>query len=117
MLSVTIYDASQMYFIYILECMNNAYYTGYTTDITRRYQEHVNGSNKCKYTRSFPPRRIAACWELSLELSDILRIEKIIKSLPKKDKQALILSPEKLMTIMQEYGYSQEVSEFLFKTL
>lgn len=95
------------YFIYILECLNNAYYTGYTTDMARRYQEHVKGTNKCKYTRSFPPQRIAAYWEVSLELSDILKIEKFIKSLSKKNKQAVITEPSMLITIMQNKGYNQ----------
>lgn len=78
------------YFIYILECSNNSFYTGYTTDIERRYQEHVQGSNKCKYTRSFPPKRLAAFWELDQPISDILKIEKKIKNLTKKQKIELI---------------------------
>jgi len=35
------------YYVYILECKNDRYYTGYTTDLERRYQEHVEGSPKC----------------------------------------------------------------------
>ncbi|MFN7097543.1 MAG: GIY-YIG nuclease family protein [Gammaproteobacteria bacterium] len=96
------------YFVYILECVNNTYYTGYTTDMTRRYQEHVKGTGKCKYTRSFPPRSIAACWEFSLELSDILRIERLIKSLSKKEKLAMIAKPSLLMDIIQTNGYNLE---------
>ena len=53
-----------IFFVYILKCSNGSLYTGYTTDIKRRYQEHLSGSAKCKYTRSFPPVRIAACWKL-----------------------------------------------------
>ena len=49
------------HYVYILECNNGALYTGYTTDIERRYQEHVEGSPKCKYTRSFGVKRLAAC--------------------------------------------------------
>ena len=78
------------YFIYILECSNGAYYTGYTTDIERRYQEHLNGSLKCKYTRSFPPKRIAACWEIEGDLSAALKIEKRIKLLSREDKHRLL---------------------------
>lgn len=97
------------YFIYILECANNSYYTGYTTNITRRYQEHIKGTSKCKYTRSFPPKRIAACWELSIELSDILKIEKHIKSLTKKTKQLVIAEPSTLVTILEMKGFNQQV--------
>ena len=35
------------YFIYILECSNGSYYTGYTTDMERRYQEHLDGTADC----------------------------------------------------------------------
>ena len=82
------------YYIYILHCSNGALYTGYTTDIERRYREHQVGSKKCKYTRSFPPTHIAACWEFLGELSDVLRIERVIKNLNRHAKQAFISSEE-----------------------
>lgn len=81
------------YFIYILECSNGAYYTGYTTDIERRYQEHLDGSAKCKYTRSFPPVRIAACWQFEGDVSQALRIELKIKGLSRLKKVELISDP------------------------
>ncbi len=91
------------YYIYILECSNGHYYTGYTTDIKRRYQEHLNGSIKCKYTRSFPPRKLAACWHFqNADLSAILKTEKAIKSLSKKNKENLISKPSLLSDIVAE---------------
>lgn len=80
----------QLYFIYILECSNGHYYTGYTTDLERRYQEHLAGSSKCKYTRSFPPRALLAYWQIEADLSQILRIEAAIKRLSKAKKLQLI---------------------------
>lgn len=102
-----------MYFIYILECTNNSYYTGYTTDIYRRYQEHVKGTVKCKYTRSFPPLRLAACWKMSLTLSDILRLEKVIKKLSRAQKIALIQVPSILHAILYENGYDKECATYI----
>jgi putative endonuclease len=84
------------YVVYILECNNGTYYTGYTTDLVRRYQEHLSGSAKCKYTRSFPPKKIAAFWELDGDLSATLKTEAKIKRLPKHKKQQLIRQPELL---------------------
>ena len=78
------------YFIYILECSNGALYTGYTTDMERRYQEHLEGSPKCKYTRSFPPKRIAAVWKFEEDLSFVLSLERRIKALSKAQKNSLI---------------------------
>ena len=85
------------YFVYILECSNGTYYTGYTTDIQRRYQEHVDGTDKCKYTRSFPPIRLAACWSVDADLSTALKIEKHIKRLTKTQKKNLVKKPNTLI--------------------
>lgn len=85
-----------MLYVYILECSNSSYYIGYTTDIKRRYQEHVNGNSKCKYTRSFPPEKLAACWQLWAEKSDAMRLEAKLKKLSRHQKQQLVGSPERL---------------------
>ena len=82
------------YWVYMLLCENGNYYTGYTTDLQRRYQEHVAGTIKCKYTRSFKPLRIAQAWLIEGGKSEALKLEKYIKSLSKKKKEQLILKPE-----------------------
>ena len=51
------------YYVYILLCKNGSYYTGYTTDIKRRYKEHLKGTAKSKYTRSFKVKNLAQCWQ------------------------------------------------------
>jgi putative endonuclease len=84
------------YWVYILRCRNGNYYTGYTTDIARRYQEHLDGSAKCKYTRSFKPVNIAQCWEVKNSKNLAMKIECFIKKLSKKNKEELILYPDKL---------------------
>ncbi len=89
------------YVVYILECVNGCYYTGYTTDMERRYQEHIDGSSKCKYTRSFPPIKIAACWTIqSDDASLALKIEKKIKRLTKQEKTMLIAQPNRLKDVI-----------------
>ena len=80
----------QKYYVYIIECMNGSYYTGYTTDIQRRYQEHLQGSKKCKYTRSFPPKELAAYWCIEDDLSCALAFERHIKKLSKSQKKIII---------------------------
>ncbi|MBX9705442.1 MAG: GIY-YIG nuclease family protein [Gammaproteobacteria bacterium] len=87
-----------VYFIYIIECSNGSYYIGYTTDMERRYQEHCQGSAKCKYTRSFPPKRLAACWQFTeVEVGDMLRLETQLKKLNKQQKRLLVNNPELLV--------------------
>ena len=84
------------YFIYIIECSNGALYTGYTTDIERRYREHQQGTVKCKYTRSFPPVKLSACWQIHTDISSILKIECYIKGLSRIEKFDLVKHPESL---------------------
>ena len=88
------------YWVYMLHCNNGSYYTGYTTDLTRRYQEHLTGTDKCKYTRSFKPIGIAQCWKTEDKIL-ALRAERFIKKLPKNKKQQLVFRPEQLMDYLQ----------------
>jgi len=89
------------YYIYMLECINGAYYTGYTTDITRRYKEHCDRSGKCNYTRAFPPIKIAACWSLQDKTaSAALQIERKIKQLSRSAKEKLVQDPSSLTSML-----------------
>ncbi len=89
--------------VYILLCSNGAYYTGYTTDLERRYQEHCLGTAKCKYTRSFKPVKLAQSWKIIGEKTEAMKIERYIKNLTKQQKIALINSPEKLIEQLQRF--------------
>lgn len=84
------------YWVYILNCRNGSLYTGYTTDLERRFQEHLAGTDKCKYTRSFKPLNIAQSWKIMGTRSAAMKIEKFIKRLSKQKKKELILYPENL---------------------
>ncbi|MDO8955081.1 MAG: GIY-YIG nuclease family protein [Gammaproteobacteria bacterium] len=86
------------FIVYILHCANGSYYTGYTTDLNRRYQEHVTGTGKCKYTKSFKPIGIAQSWQVLDTKSAAMKIECYIKSLSKVQKAQLIMEPQRLTT-------------------
>ncbi|MFC6731352.1 MULTISPECIES: GIY-YIG nuclease family protein [unclassified Haladaptatus] len=43
-----------MHFVYMLECGDGTLYTGYTTDVARRVEEH-NAGTGAKYTRGRTP--------------------------------------------------------------
>jgi putative endonuclease len=89
-----------LYWVYILHCQNDSYYTGYTTDVERRYQDHLSG--KCKYTRSFKPLAIAQAWKVTGSKSAAMKIENYIKKLNRVGKLQLILKPESLFEYFQE---------------
>ncbi len=87
------------YFVYILYCNNNSYYTGYTHDLEKRYASHVNGTGKCKYTQSFKPVHIAQSWKITGDKACAMRIERYIKKLSRAEKEILIAEPYKLEDI------------------
>ena len=47
------------WFLYLIECADGSLYTGIAVDVGKRYSLHVAGKG-AKYTRSHPPRRLAA---------------------------------------------------------
>lgn len=40
-----------MYYVYILKCADNTFYTGITTELDRRLEEHNHSDKGAKYTR------------------------------------------------------------------
>jgi putative endonuclease len=84
------------YWVYILNCENGTFYTGYTTDVLKRYQTHVDGTGGCKYTRSFKPISIAQYWQVFGGKSEALKLEAYIKKLSRQQKIRLIVEPQNL---------------------
>lgn len=91
-----------IYFVYILNCINGAYYTGYTTNLLRRFKEHCNGSIKCKFTRSFKPLEIAQSWQVMGNKGQAMQVERFIKGLNREAKTKLISQPE---TLLEKFPY------------
>ena len=76
------------YFVYILKCADDTFYTGITTDPSRRLKEHNSGKG-AKYTRSRLPCTIVYC-EHSENKNSALKREAAIKKLSRKEKLQLI---------------------------
>lgn len=78
------------YFVYILECADKSLYTGITTDIEKRLDQH-NGVVKggAKYTRAHRPVELKYSEELQSR-AEALRREHEIKTLARSGKIALI---------------------------
>ena len=70
--------------LYLLECENGSYYAGITTDLNRRFAEHVFGIG-ARYTRSNPPLRVVAIREFP-DRSSASRAEAALKKLPRAAK-------------------------------
>ncbi|WP_395054818.1 GIY-YIG nuclease family protein [Flavobacterium sp.] len=77
------------YFVYIIKCSDNSYYTGFTNDIERRFNEHVSGRNKSCYT--FNKHPLELMWfETFNDVLDAIATEKKIKGWSRIKKEALI---------------------------
>jgi len=46
--------------LYVLECSNNKYYIGKTTDVMRRYEEHKSGKGSA-WTSKYKPLKLLEC--------------------------------------------------------
>ena len=77
------------YYVYILECADGTYYTGMTSNLKRRLNQHNNGSNKRAYTYSRRPVRLVWCEELASR-GDAQEREKQIKRGNRRRKNALM---------------------------
>jgi len=78
--------------VYIILCIDNSLYTGITTDVQRRFAQHLAGTG-AKYFRGHSPLRLVYL-EDGHDRSSASRREAEIKKLRPEDKRRLIESPE-----------------------
>ncbi len=74
--------------VYVLECSDGTLYTGYTTDLDRRVEEHESGDG-AKYTRGRGPLEVVHVERFDSRSAALTR-EYEIKSLSRADKERLI---------------------------
>ena len=78
----------QTWKLYILRCGDGTLYTGITTDVARRFDEHSNGKG-AKYTRGRGPLELVYQEECG-DKSAASRREWEIKALSREEKLQLI---------------------------
>lgn len=77
------------YYVYILKCSGNSYYTGVTNDVERRLNEHNYGLNKESYTYNKRPVELVFCTEFN-DINQAIAFEKQVKGWSRKKKEAII---------------------------
>ncbi len=85
-----------MYFVYLLQCADKSLYTGITTDVARRFEEHKTGKLGAKYTRRGAVRIIYT--EKYKTRSEALKREIQIKGWRREKK--LILAKRQEMNVV-----------------
>jgi len=76
------------HYVYVVECSDGTVYTGYTTDVERRVEEHNDGEG-AKYTRGRTPVEVVHVEEYETR-SDAMSREAEIKSLSRQEKDELV---------------------------
>jgi putative endonuclease len=78
----------QTWYLYIVRCRNGSLYTGIATDVERRFAEH-QANKGSKYLRGRGPLKLVFTKQIGKkELA--LKIERLVKRLPKLKKEKLI---------------------------
>jgi putative endonuclease len=79
----------KFYYVYIVKCSDNSYYTGITNNIDRRLFEHNSSINPDSYTHNKRP--VVLVWfESFSDPTQAIMIEKKIKGWSRRKKEALI---------------------------
>jgi len=81
---------AERWFVYILRCTDGSLYTGITSDLNRRLEQH-NAGTASRYTRSRLPVTLVYHEEPATK-GMALKRELVIKSQSRKIKEALIQS-------------------------
>ena len=79
-----------MYYAYMLRCQDNSIYTGITTNVEQRMQEHFGKEKNCaKYTFYHTAKKLESVWQTETR-SLASKLEYHIKHLTKEKKEELI---------------------------
>lgn len=84
------------WYVYLLRCADDTLYCGISNDVPRRVETH-NAGTGAKYTRSRRPvHLVASC--VCEDKGAALRLERQIKRLPRRKKQAALQQAAKEIT-------------------
>ena len=82
------------YFVYIVRCADGTYYTGYTSDLTKRLNQHNSGKQGARYTRMRRPVKLVYVEKFDTQKEAMIR-EKEIKKLSRVHKIRMVTKYQK----------------------
>ena len=88
MTASTVSKSVSIWHLYLIECIDGSYYTGVTTNVERRFEQHMKGEG-ARYTRSHKPRCLLASRAIGTR-SEALKAELAVKRLPKEEKLSAV---------------------------
>lgn len=84
-----------MWYVYIVECSDGTLYTGITTDLERRQEEHNSTALGARYTRGRRPVQLRYACSFA-DKQQASKEEWRIKKLSKSEKRALFRNPRQI---------------------
>lgn len=76
------------YYVYVLACENDTFYTGYTQNVKARFKLHKKGKG-ARYVRIHPPEKVVYVEKFETR-SDAMKRERQIKRWTHAEKQKLV---------------------------
>lgn len=91
-----------MFYTYMLRCEDNSIYTGMTSDLKRRFEEHkAKNIKSAKYTITHSVLKIEAAWK-SETRSTASKLEFHLKKLTKLQKESIIKDDSNFAMYLRE---------------
>jgi putative endonuclease len=97
------------WYLYLIECADGSVYTGITTDVATRFDEHAAGKG-ARYTRSRKPRAVLASFPLA-DRSSASRAEYWVKQLSAAQKRELAAGLRTLESVLPPAPASDTVAD------
>lgn len=91
----------KLYYVYIVRCIDDALYIGFTNDIERRIVEHNLGRTKSSYTHKRRPVTLVFLQDFN-DVEQAISFEKQIKKWTRVKKEALIKNDFDRIQILSE---------------
>ena len=100
----------QKWYLYLVRCCTGSLYTGIATDVERRFAEH-QANKGSKYLRGRGPLKLVFNKQIGKkELA--LKIERLVKKLPKLKKEKLIKTDAGLEEILGYISRCESMTAF-----
>lgn len=91
-----------MWYVYIIECSDKTFYTGITSDIHRRIEEHNTSPKGAKYTKGRRPVKLVYCRRKKNKIT-ASKEEYRIKKLTREEKLKMILSTSTMSSFVPNF--------------
>ena len=98
------------YYVYILRCSDDSYYTGVTNDYCRRMHEHQEGINPSCYT--FKRRPVELVYVVHFEnIFEAIAWEKQLKKWNRKKKEAVMRGEWEKLPGLSQNKYMKRITK------